>query len=335
MPESITRRGALAAVARGAAAAGLGAALIPSAASAAAPVVSRGRTKVVILGSLGGQQLTQLAGAASRCGSSVLIDVDGELTLVDCGCGSAHRVVEAGYDLDAVRNVLVTHYHVDHVADLASVATLAWSSGRNGVDPRRRLDIYGPTGTIAYQRGVSRALGISIADQQGALGQRPPFDRYARWHELEPPRRARKVFEGSRLDVHALRVNHGGVPAVGYRIRTPDLDLVFSGDRGARGDGFASFSKGADALFHEVLDRATVLPVLKAQGVAKTFIRHLVNDHCDPRAVGRVASRADVGNLVLYHLIPGNLAVTDEAWREKVRPYYGGQVVVARDLLVV
>jgi ribonuclease BN (tRNA processing enzyme) len=335
MPEPITRRGALTGAARAMATAGPAGALVPTASAAAAPVVSRGRTKVVVLGSLGGQQMTQLAGAGARCGTSVLIDVDGVLTIVDCGCGSAHRITEAGYDLSAVRNVIVTHFHVDHVADLGPIATLAWSSGRNGAEPDRRLDVYGPTGTRAYQRGITRALGISISDQEGALGQRPAFERYARWHEIEPPRRARRLFADRRFDVRALRVQHGGVPAVGYRIRTPDLDLGFSGDRGAHGDRFAGFVKGADVLFHEVIDRSTVLPVLRGQGVAQTFIDHLVEDHCDPATVGRLATRAGVGALVLYHLIPGNPAISDDAWRAKVSPFYAGPVVVARDLLVV
>jgi ribonuclease BN (tRNA processing enzyme) len=301
----------------------------------AAPAVSRGRTKVVVLGSHGGQQINQLTGANVRCGTSVLIDVDGVLMVVDCGCGSAHRIAEAGYDMNAVRYVLVTHHHVDHVADLGSIATFAWSSGRNGADPDRRLDVYGPTGTKRYERGFKRMVGLSIADQEGPLGQRPSFDRFARWHEFEPPRRARRILSAKRFGVRAIRVNHGGMPAVGYRVRTPDLDIAFSGDRGAHGDRFPAFAKGADVLFHEVFHREVVLGVLERQGVARTFVRHIVDDHCDTTAVGRVATKAEVGTLVLYHLIPGAPAVTDAAWQAKVAPHFDGRIVVARDLLLV
>lgn len=56
-----------------------------------------------------------------------------------------------------------------------------------------------------------------------------------------------------------MRVEHGSIPAVGYRIETPDLDLAFSGDRGAKGDAFLAFAKGADVLFHEVIHRSLVV----------------------------------------------------------------------------
>jgi ribonuclease BN (tRNA processing enzyme) len=208
------------------AAAGL--ARLPSVAQAA-PAVSRGRTKVVVLGSHGGQQINQLTGANVRCGTSVLIDVDGVLMVVDCGCGSAHRIAEAGYDMNAVRYVLVTHHHVDHVADLGSIATFAWSSGRNGADPHRRLDIYGPTGTKRYERGFKRMVGLSIADQEGPLGQRPSFDRFARWHEFEPPRRARRILSAKRFGVRAIRHivdDHCDTTAVGRAATKAEVDTL-------------------------------------------------------------------------------------------------------------
>jgi ribonuclease BN (tRNA processing enzyme) len=327
---TLTRRHLL----EGAAAAGLGG-LVARSARAAEPVVSQGRTKIVVLGSHGGQQANVLTGANVRCGTSVLIDVGGVLTVVDCGIGSLHRLVEAGYDACRLRNVLITHHHQDHNADLGNFAGFAWSSGRNGERPDRRLDIYGPTGTKAYENGYKRLARLSIADQEGPLGQRPTFDRFARWHEVRPPRRPRELLRTERLRVSCVRVHHGGIPSLAFRIRTPDVDLVLSGDRGPRGDSFVRFARGAELLFHEIIDRRLVVDALKAQNADPGFIRHLVRDHCDPRTVGRVATAAGVRTLVLYHLIPGNPGISDEAWRAKVEPWFSGRIVVARDLLVV
>jgi len=334
-----TRRGVLGTAAGGLAAAGLGqlAGKLPQADAAliGEPQVSKGKTKVVVLGSQGGQQMNQVTGANVRCGTSILIDVGGELTVLDCGCGSAHSLNEAGYDMNKVRRIVITHFHMDHVSDLSSFASFAWSSGRNGLDPDRRLDIYGPKGTKLYESGMKKALSISIADQEGPLGQVPTFGEYARWHQIDPRPKHRTVFSDDTISATAVRVNHGTVPAVGYRIRTADLDMVFSGDRGAKGDGFIKFATGADVLFHEILNRDIVIPVLEAQGQSKTFIEHLVNDHSDPKAVGHVATKAGVPNLVLYHLIPGSPAVADPVWKASILPYYRGNVIVARDQLVV
>lgn len=37
--------------------------------------------------------------------------------------------------------------------------------------------------------------------------------------------------------------------------------------------------------------------------------------------------------LVLNHLVPGDLDVTDEQWTSAVRENFGGKVMVARDLM--
>jgi ribonuclease BN (tRNA processing enzyme) len=309
---SLTRRRLLegAAVAVGGLAAGRAGAQPP----VREPTVSRGRTKIVVLGSHGGQQVTVLTGANVRSGTSVLVDVDGALTVVDCGVGSLHRLVEAGYDANRVRNILITHHHQDHNADLGNFAG---------------------AGTKAYEQGYKRLARTTIAEQQRGLGLQPDFDRFARWHELSLTRRPRKLITGKRLRVSCARVEHGDIPALGYRIRTPDVDVAFSGDRGPRGDSFASFARGAELLFHEVIERELVESALRAQDTDPGFIRHLVDNHCDPKQVGELASRAGVATLVLYHLIPGNPALSDDSWVAKVRPYFGGRIVVAADLQVI
>ena len=167
------------------------------------------------------------------------------------------------------------------------------------------------------------------------MGLRPSFNRFARWHELSLPRRPRTLSSGERFRVSCARVEHGDIPALAYRVRTPDVDIVFSGDRGPRGDSFASFARGADLLFHEVLHRELVEGALRGQNADPRFIRALVDNHCDPKQVGELASRARVGTLVLYHLIPGSPLVSDDAWVAEVRPYFSGRIVVARDLQLI
>ena len=53
----------------------------------------------------------------------------GELLVLDCGVGSLHRLMEAGYDANQVRHVLITHHHQDHTAELGNFAGFGWSSG--------------------------------------------------------------------------------------------------------------------------------------------------------------------------------------------------------------
>lgn len=303
----------------------------------AAALGAEGRTQIYLLGSQGGQQRTQLTGAGSRSGPSALIVVDGVGYMIDAGVGALLRLNEAGFDANVVRHVFVTHHHQDHNADLGNVIGFSWTAGRFGGSPDRRLDVWGPAGTRAYIRGYKIATARSIADQEGPLEQQPPLDKYVRGHELAMRGVIRtdgvRVMGDERVTVRAIRVNHGSMPAVGYRVETPDLTVVFSGDRGDRGDELARFARGADVLFHEISDLDVVKAALEAQGAPPRFIDHQLHDHSGGALVGRTATEAGVPKLVLYHLVPASPALTDERWRALVSPHYAGEIVVGKDLL--
>ena len=72
---------------------------------------------------------------------------------------------------------------------------------------------------------------------------------------------------------------------------------------------------------------------LHAQGAPPRYVDHQLHDHSGGELVGRTATEAGVSKLVLYHLIPGTPALSDERWRSLVSPYYAGEIIVGRDLL--
>jgi ribonuclease BN (tRNA processing enzyme) len=295
-----------------------------------------GRTQVYLLGSQGGQQRTQLTGANVRAGTSALIVVDGVGYMLDAGVGALLRLNEAGFDPNIVRHVFVTHHHQDHNADLGNVIGFSWTAGRWG-SADRRLDVWGPPGTRAYIRGYKISTARNIADQEGPLEEKPTLDAYLHGHELSMRGAIRtegvRVMGDARVTVSAIRVNHGSMPTVGYRFETPDLKIVFSGDRGDRGDDLARFAMGADVLFHEISDLDVVKVALHAQGAPPRYVDHQIHDHSSGELVGRTATAAGVPKLVLYHLVPGTPALSDERWRSLVSPYYAGEIVVGKDLL--
>jgi ribonuclease BN (tRNA processing enzyme) len=67
---------------------------------------------------------------------------------------------------------------------------------------------------------------------------------------------------------------------------------------------------------------------------APSLREHLLASHTTTEQVGRIASEAGVGTLVLSHLVPGgDASLTDDIWREAVRPYFSGNIVVGSDLM--
>lgn len=77
----------------------------------------------------------------TRLQSSLLVEHEDQTLLVDCGSGASHRLAQAGTSHTAVDAVLLTHTHLDHVADLSTLIKARW------LDDTSELDIYGPPGT--------------------------------------------------------------------------------------------------------------------------------------------------------------------------------------------
>ena len=341
--DALTRRDLIANSARVAAAGGLAAAVVPSTVAQAvarpAAVGAAGRTQIYLLGAEGGQNRAKLTGSDIHAGPSVLLIVDGVGYLMDAGVGALLRLNQAGFDPTIVRHVFMTHHHQDHNADLGNIIGFGWTTGAQ-THPGQRLDVWGPPGTLAYTRGYEQATARSIHDQEANLGKTPSFRSYLHCHQfpISGPIRTRpvKVMRDAAVAVSAIRVNHGELPTVGYRFKTPDLDVVFSGDRGDRGDNFIALARGAGLLFHEIVDIDLVIPGLKAQKAPASFIRHQKHDHSGPAVVAQTASAAKVPKLVLYHLIPGNPGITsDTRWTSLISPHYAGEIVVGKDLLEI
>jgi ribonuclease BN (tRNA processing enzyme) len=330
------------ALAAAAAVGAVGGALGPSTRVGAMPtpvaVGSSGGTKVYLLGAQGGQNRSILLGAGVCAGTSVLVMVDGVGYLVDAGVGTLLRLNQAGFDPAVLTDIFITHNHQDHNADLGNFMGFGWTTGRFGKS-HRALNVWGPTGTKDYCDGYGQSLALGIRDQEKNLGQTLPFSSYLTCHEFNMQGKIRTspvvVMDNGTVKVSAIWVNHG-FPTVGYRFETPDLDVVFSGDRGDQGDNFVELARGADVLFHEIIDIEKILPTLEAQRAPVDFISHQKNDHSAPRFVGSTATASGVPKLVLYHLIPANLGITsDLRWVSLVSPHYGGDIVVGSDLLEV
>jgi ribonuclease BN (tRNA processing enzyme) len=58
-------------------------------------------------------------------------------------------------------------------------------------------------------------------------------------------------------------------------------------------------------------------------------------DHSPVEDVGRIAEEAGVKTLVLSHLTPAIDSITDDTWRAPAAKYFKGEIVVAKDLMVL
>lgn len=172
--------------------------------------------------------------------------VDGEL-LLDAGTIGA---VLSENEQVAIRTVLITHAHLDHVKGLAHLADNLLLAG---------------SGHAVQVVGTEATLG-AMAEHLFNDRIWPDFTRIPapgrgvlRWHPIVPEQEL--VFEGYR--VTAVPVDHT-VPAVGYRVSRQGASLLYTGDTGPTrriwkyGDGISalivevSFANGMEDLCRSI-----------------------------------------------------------------------------------
>ena len=256
--------------------------------------------------------------------------------LIGAGNGVGRQLLAAGIDPRRVGHIFVTHNHDDHNADWGTLMGLSWSTGR-----REDVHVWGPGGTESMLQGFLQYFApnarIRMADSKGL---RPPQEMF-RAHDILGPG---VVFKDDLITVQAIENCHyhpdpsGGTrpddKSYAFRIQTLDKVVVFSGDTG-KCPAMIEFARGADLLFHEVVDLPSIegllrrsLPPVLAQGL----YQHMIQDHTTAEDVGRLAQAAGVKEVVLTHLIPGR-EEPETLFIGGVRKHFTGVVKVARDLM--
>jgi len=66
---------------------------------------------------------------------------------------------------------------------------------------------------------------------------------------------------------------------------------------------------------------------------ADAFMTHMRADHSPIEDVGRIAAEAGVKTLVISHLVPD--IDNDDTWRAAAAKSFKGEIIVAKDLMVL
>jgi ribonuclease BN (tRNA processing enzyme) len=224
---------------------------------------------------------------AGQACSGFLVEQDGFRLLIDLGYATVPRLLER-VAADQVDAVFVSHGHPDHCADLNPL--LRARALRD--DPAPPLPVYAPHGALD---------AVLALDRPGMLAAAYTL------HEFTA---------GTSLDIGpfsaATRLLPHWLPNAGLRLAAGGRVLAYTGDTGPAAE-IAELARGADLLVAEAsyVDRVPE----DSQGYLSSA-----------RQAGRDAARADAGQLMLTHLMPG----TDhQAARAAASAGYDGAVSVA------
>jgi ribonuclease BN (tRNA processing enzyme) len=287
----------------------------PAAAAAASLHACRGRgAELQVLGS-GGPELSD-----HRASSSYLVWTEGRpRVLVDIGGGSALRFAEAGAHVAQLEAIVLSHLHIDHVGDLAPLMMSAYFEDR-----RRPLPIFGPGGNdvapptselvrdlFGPHRGAFRYLGSYLRGDDGGF----KFEA----HDVVPKGRdISVVLSKGDLELAAVRVTHGEIPALAWRVKVGATVFAFSGDTSGTDGSLEGLARNVDIL---VMHNA----VPEGSGGALTAL------HMAPSTIGRIAHAARAKSVVLSHRMNRTLGMEGETGRA-IALNYSGPIAFANDL---
>lgn len=276
----------------------------------AAPSCGATGVAVQVLGS-GGPEA-----ADKRASSGYLVWQDGRARLlVDAGGGVKLRFGEAGATMSGLDAIAFTHFHADHASDFAALVKSGYFEDR-----RRALPVYGPPGNARMPGMV--AFTDALFGKAGAFRYLSDFVDGSGSYTLKPQdvkADGKVVNVGTFGDMRlsATAVEHGPLPALGWRVEIAGRVIAFSGDTSGKGD-LVALARDAD-----------VFVAHNAVPVGTTGAVHVL--HMTPDDIGRIAAQARVKQLVLSHRMLRTLGRETETLAA-IRVHYAGPVVFADDL---
>ena len=155
--------------------------------------------------------------------------------LLDCGAGTVRTLARLDLPWQALTHLLITHFHTDHVGDLAALLF----AYRHGLDSTREEPMYviGPPGLGDHLTALSRAHG-SFIDDPGFPLEVKELPAGSDWTD---PR--------GDLRIKTWKTEHT-LDSVAYRVETEAGALGYAGDTGPS-QSLGSFFQGCQVLVAE------------------------------------------------------------------------------------
>lgn len=296
----------------------------------ALPVLAE--TSFTILGTRGGP-----VAVPHRSQPANVLNVDGILSLVDAGDGTAQQLSKMRVMPRDLENVFISHLHGDHFGGLLAILAL-----RLQTDVVKPLQVYGPPGTDDMVAGILAALAPAMEAGYGVGAEPIKPEDLAVAHIIMP---------GDQLTVGKIEVTTadnthysfapdspqaGKYHSLSFRFKTPDRTIVYTGDTGPSAD-VEELAKGADLLIGEVIEldsviAATRMAVPNMPDDKVNFLKkHLSEHHLLPADLGKLATASGAPELVVTHIAAG-LKEDLDAINSGIASTYDGKVTVANDM---
>ncbi len=217
--------------------------------------------------------------------------------LIDCVNSPILRLQKAGVDFNGLTDLILTHFHPDHVAGVPQLLMNMWLMGH-----RQPLNIYGLHHTLDRMEDLMGLYGWS---------EWPEFFPVA-FYRL-PAQEMVAVLDYGEMSIYSSPVRHM-IPAIGLRVEFKQSGkvLAYSCDTEPCAE-VIRLAEGADVLIHEAAGALT--------------------GHSSAAQAGDVARQAEVGALYLIHYPTGSFAAGNQVHEAQER--FDGPVSMAEDFVTL
>jgi ribonuclease Z len=247
--------------------------------------------KVIILGS------SNAVPSKDHENTHMVIVGEERTILVDCVSNPVVRLEQAGVDFNHLTDIVITHFHPDHVSGVPLLLMDMWLMGR-----KKPINIYGLHYTMDR-----------LEDLMGFYGWAEWPDFFPVGFYRLPEAELAHVLDSDEFKINSSPVHHM-IPTIGLRVESKKTDkvLAYSCDTEPC-EQTVRLAGGADILIHE------------AGGASY--------GHSSAEQAGEVATKAEVGCLYLIHYPTGRFANGDIS--AEARKTFRGDVIVAKDFMTI
>jgi ribonuclease BN (tRNA processing enzyme) len=249
--------------------------------------------KVTILGS------GTVVPDGERNSSGYFVEVGKLRLMLDCGAGTVHALARYGLDWEALTHLFISHFHVDHIGELASL----FFAFRHGMKTTRTEPL-----TLIAPRGIERV----IEHLKAAFGERLFTPKFP-FHIL-PVEPGERLSLDEECTLTVAKTPHTE-ESLAVRIQQGECSIGYTGDTGYS-ETLGQFFQGANLLVSECSFREP-----------KEGVRHMAIQE-----VGQLASLAQAESLLVTHFY---FDVDEAKLKKALQATYAGKIFVGKDGLSI
>ena len=244
-----------------------------------------------------------------RVSASVMLKAGKNLLLFDCGWGAPLNILRAGFDIQKIDHILISHPHADHMGSLINILQSIFVSGLFYPKTKRVKPLY-LHGYSGFKKDLD-AL-IKIMSPELKMGKLTFAIKV-----FECTANKRKI---DNLQIQAQEVKHfpDEFHSVAFRVDYLKKSFVYSGDCGYD-KNLIKLAKNADLAAIE----ATINPDYYQK--FGPFPNHL-----SANEAGLIAQKAKIKKIVLFHLYDKLKYAGNRT--KAVKENFKGEVIISKDL---